>query len=83
MESFLAAQGLNARVLVDGVQKAGGSASDALEQARPTLDSTVSSLSSSSPTLIAQYAAGALALYYLVRVAPGAVTVTLMEANVF
>ena len=67
MESFLAAQGLNTRVLVDGVQRAGGSASEALEQARPTLDSTVTTLSAFSPTQIAQYAGGALAVYYLVR----------------
>ena len=67
MESFLSAQGLNARGLVDGVQRAGGSASEVLEQARPTLDSTVGTLSAANPTQLAQYAAGALGVYYLVR----------------
>jgi hypothetical protein len=67
VESFLAAQGLNARVIVEGAQKASGTANEALEQARPTLDSTVSRLSAADPTLIAKYVAGALAVYYLVR----------------
>ena len=70
MESFLAAQGLNARVIVEGAQKATASAGDTLEQARPTLDSTVSTLSAADPTLLAKYAAGALAAYFLVRTVP-------------
>ena len=60
-------QGLNADVLANDVRKASGTASDALTQAKPTVDSTVVTLSRSSPTLLAEYALGAVALYYFVR----------------
>ena len=41
MQNFLAGQGLNADVLANDVRKASGTASDALTQAKPTVDSTV------------------------------------------
>ena len=66
MQNFLAGQGLNANVLADDVKKVSGTASDALTQAKPTVDSTIFSLSKSSPALLAEYALGAVALYYLV-----------------
>lgn len=66
MENFLAKQGLNASVIVDGARKATDSASDALTSAKPTLDSTVTTLSSTSPVVIGEYVLGLLALYYLV-----------------
>ena len=67
MQNFLAGQGLNADVLANDVRKASGTASDALTQAKPTVDSTVVTLSRSSPALLAEYALGAVALYYFVR----------------
>ena len=67
MQNFLAGQGLNADVLANDVRKASGTASDALTQAKPTVDSTVVTLSKSSPALLAEYALGAVALYYFVR----------------
>ena len=66
MQNFLAGQGLNANVLADDVKKVSGTASNALTQAKPTVDSTLFTLSKSSPALLAEYALGALALYYLV-----------------
>ncbi|KAK9909244.1 hypothetical protein WJX75_009385 [Coccomyxa subellipsoidea] len=65
VESFLAKQGLNASVFVDGAKKASDSASDALTSAKPTLDSTVSTLSSTNPVVIGEYVLGLLAIYYL------------------
>ena len=67
MQNFLAGQGLSASNLASDVKRASGTASDALEQARPTVDSTLVTLSKSSPALLAEYALGAVALYYLVR----------------
>ena len=71
VERFLEAQGLNARALLDGARQATATAGDALETARPTVDSTVSSVSSTllstDPVVLAEYAAGLVALYYLVR----------------
>ena len=67
MQNFLAGQGLNADVLANDVRKASGTASNALTQAKPTVDSTVVTLSRSSPALLAEYALGAVALYYFVR----------------
>ena len=67
VQNFLAGQGLNADVLANDVRKASGTASDALTQAKPTVDSTVVTLSRSSPALLAEYALGAVALYYFVR----------------
>ena len=66
VQNFLAGQGLNADVLANDVRKASGTASDALTQAKPTVDSTVVTLSRSSPALLAEYALGAVALYYFV-----------------
>ena len=66
MQNFLAGQGLNAGNLADDVKKVSGSASDALTQAKPTVDSTIFTLSKSSPALLAEYALGAVALYHLV-----------------
>ena len=71
VERFLEAQGLNARALLDGARQAGATAGDALETARPTVDSTVSTVSSTllstDPVVLAEYAAGLVALYYLAR----------------
>lgn len=71
VERFLEAQGLNARALLDGARQATATAGDALETARPTVDSTVSNVSSTllstDPVVLAEYAAGLVALYYLVR----------------
>ena len=66
VQNFLAGQGLNASVIADDVKKVSGSATDALTQAKPTVDSTLVTLSKSSPALLAEYALGAVALYYFV-----------------
>ena len=66
VQNFLAEQGLNADVLASDVKKVSGTATDALTQAKPTVDSTVVTLSQSSPALLAEYALGAVALYYFV-----------------
>ncbi len=70
MQNFLGRQGLNAGSLADDVKKASGTASDALTQAKPTVDNTLFTLSKSSPALLAEYALGAVALYYLVSPQP-------------
>ena len=71
VERFLEAQGLNARGLLSGARQATASAGDALETARPAVDTTVSTVSSAllstDPVVLAEYAAGLVALYYLVR----------------
>lgn len=67
VQNFLSGQGLNAGNLADDVKKVSGTASDALTQAKPTVDNTLFTLSKSSPALLAEYALGAVALYYLVR----------------
>lgn len=67
VENFLAQQGLNANVIVDGAKKATGTASEALTNAKPVVDSTVNTLSATSPVILAEYALGLAALYYLVQ----------------
>ena len=67
VERFLAAQGLNVRALVDGAQQASATAGDALETARPTVNSTVSTLATTDPVILAEYAGILAALYYLAR----------------
>lgn len=69
VESFLAKQGLNASVIVDGAKKATEAASDTLTSAKPALESTASTLTSTNPVVIGEYVLGLLALYYLVRTA--------------
>jgi len=66
VENFLNVNGLNAGALVDGARRATGTASEALTSAKPAVDSAASTLSTSSPGLIAEYILGALAIYYLV-----------------
>ncbi|KAK9846572.1 hypothetical protein WJX81_006817 [Elliptochloris bilobata] len=69
VERFLEAQGLNARALLDGARQATSTTGEVLETARPTVDSTVSTVSSTlattDPVVLAEYAAGLVALYYL------------------
>ncbi len=67
VERFLTAQGLNVRALVDGAQQASATAGDALETARPTVNSTVSTLATTDPVILAEYAGILAALYYLAR----------------
>jgi len=67
VERFLEGQGLNARALVDGAARARGAAGDALTTARPTLDSTVSTLRATDPVVLAQWAGIAAGVYYLAR----------------
>ncbi len=66
VQNFLAGQGLNASVIADDVKKVSGSATDALTRAKPTVDSTLVTLSKSNPALLAESALGAVALYFFV-----------------
>ena len=66
-DSFLYSRGLNSQALVSSARTAQSSAEDALTTAKPSVNSLYNTLSTSSPTLLAEYAVGLVALYYLVR----------------
>ena len=65
-QRFLTAQGINPPVLADKAGKAGSAAEGVFNQAKPSLTSSLTSLTSRDPTTLAEYALGALAFYYLV-----------------
>lgn len=66
VESFLTKQGLNARSLVESTKGVTSKAEEAINYASPTVKSTAGTLSATSPTVLAEYALGLLAIYYLV-----------------
>ncbi|KAK9820460.1 hypothetical protein WJX72_010595 [[Myrmecia] bisecta] len=65
VERFLSAQGLNAGALLDTAKTASSRAGEVITTAKPSVDSTVSTLSATDPGLLAEYAVGLAALYYL------------------
>ncbi len=67
-QRFLTAQGINPPVLADKAGKAGSAAEGVFNQAKPSLTSSLTSLASRDPTTLAEYALGAVAVYYLVSV---------------
>lgn len=67
-QRFLTAQGINPPVLADKAGKAGSAAEGVFNQAKPSLTSSLTSLTSRDPTTLAEYALGAIAFYYLVSV---------------
>jgi hypothetical protein len=67
-QRFLTAQGINPPVLADKAGKAGSAAEGVFNQAKPSLTSSLTSLTSRDPTTLAEYALGAVAFYYLVSV---------------
>ena len=69
-QRFLTAQGINPPVLADKAGKAGSAAEGVFNQAKPSLTSSLTSLTSRDPTTLAEYALGAIAFYYLVSVSP-------------
>ncbi len=64
-EDFLAGQGLNARVIVDGVKSAGAAAEGALTGAAPAAEKAASAAAAAGPVALAQ-AAAALGVLYVV-----------------
>lgn len=67
-QRFLTAQGINPPVLADKAGKAGSAAEGVFNQAKPSLTSSLTSLTSRDPTTLAEYALGAVAFYYIVSV---------------
>ncbi len=67
-QRFLTAQGIDPPVLADKAGKAGSAAEGVFNQAKPSLTSSLTSLTSRDPTTLAEYALGAVAFYYLVSV---------------
>ena len=62
----MTSQGINSPELADKAGKAGSAAEGVFNQAKPSLTSSLTSLSSRDPTTLAEYALGAVAFYYLV-----------------
>lgn len=67
VDSFLYSQGLNSQALVSNARDAQTKAESALNTASPSVNKALTTVSSSSPTVLAEYALGLVALYYLVR----------------
>lgn len=69
-QRFLSAQGFAPpSTVVDKASKASTVAEGAFNQAKPSITSSLTNLSSKDPGTLAEYALAAVALYYLVRVA--------------
>lgn len=66
VEQFLTKQGVNSQALVDSTRGVTSKAEEAINYASPTVRTTATSLSAASPQLLAQYAIGLVAFYYLV-----------------
>lgn len=64
-QRFLTSQGINSPELADKAGKAGSAAEGVFNQAKPSLTSSLTSLSSRDPTTLAECALGAVAFYYL------------------
>ena len=65
-QKFLTSQGVNPPALVEKAGKAGTAAEGAFNQAKPSLTSSLTSLSARDPGTLVEYALGAVAIYYLV-----------------
>ena len=66
-QRFLSAQGFAPpSTVVDKANKATTVAEGAFNQAKPTITTSLTNLSSKDPGTLAEYALGAIALYYLV-----------------
>lgn len=66
VEQFLSRQGLNAQQLVSGTREVTSKAEGAINYAAPTVKSTASTLSTSSPQALLQYGGIATGVYFLV-----------------
>ena len=71
MERFLSAQGLNAQALTANARQAQDVAGDAYVQSQPFVIRAYNTVSATQPGILAKYAVGLVAVYYLVRPAPG------------
>ena len=67
VEQFLTRQGLNSQSILEGTKGVTSKAEEAINYASPTVKSTAGTLSATNPQLLAKYALGLAALYYLVR----------------
>lgn len=66
VDTFLRQQGLNSQAVVSTAQDAQTKAQGALNTASPQVNSVLYTLTHTSPTLLAEYSLGLVALYYLV-----------------
>ena len=66
MDSFLYSQGLNSQAIVSNAKDAQYKAEGALNTAQPSVNSALRTITSTSPNVLAQYALGLVAFYYLV-----------------
>ena len=66
VESFLTKQGLNSQSILEGTKGVTSKAEEAINYASPTVKSTAGTLSATNPQLLAKYALGLAAVYYLV-----------------
>ena len=67
-QKFLTSQGVNSPAIAEKAGKATTVAEGAFNQAKPSLTSSLTSLSSRDPSTLAEYALGAVVIYYLVCV---------------
>ena len=67
MERFLSANGLNPQALTANAQKAQDVAGDAYVQSQPFLTRAYNTVNATQPGILAKYAVGLVAVYYLVR----------------
>ena len=65
-QRFLTSQGVNPPAITDKAGKVTSAAEGVFNQAKPSLTSSLTSLSSRDPGTLAEYALGAVAFYYLV-----------------
>ena len=70
VESFLSAQGLNSQAIVSNARDAQFKVDGALTTAKPTVNSAYQTITATSPTILAEYALGLVAFYYLVLPSP-------------
>ena len=65
-QRYLTSQGVNSPALAEKASKASSAAEGAFNQAKPSLTSSLTSISTRDPGTLAEYALGAIAVYYLV-----------------
>lgn len=65
-EKFLAAQGVNPKLILDSAKQATSTAESAITQATPVVTKAIDTVSATTPEVLLQYAGGALALYLVV-----------------
>ena len=79
VEQFLTKQGLNSQSILEATKGVTSKAEEAINYASPTVKSTAGTLSATNPQLLAKYALGLAALYYIVSSRPARCSVAWMH----